>query len=104
MVAQLYPPSLGSLFVSFCDSQGYDGGILTCLHTGRIYVISWLIDTFLGSGRETNNETTSAVRQKILISKNIRSLLGNGSATITHATIEVPSETGFSTMVRTEEL
>jgi hypothetical protein len=33
-VAQLYPRALGSLFVSSYDSQGYDGGILTRLHTG----------------------------------------------------------------------
>jgi hypothetical protein len=33
-VAQLYPWSLGSLYVVSYDSQGYGGGILTCLHTG----------------------------------------------------------------------
>jgi hypothetical protein len=36
------------------------------------------INPFLGSDRETNNETTFAVRQHILISKNRQSLLGNG--------------------------
>jgi hypothetical protein len=34
--AQLYPQALGSLFVTFYDSQGYDGGILSRLHTGKI--------------------------------------------------------------------
>jgi hypothetical protein len=33
-VAQLYPRALGSLFVSSYDSQGYERGILTRLHTG----------------------------------------------------------------------
>jgi hypothetical protein len=32
-VAQLYPQAPGSLFVAFCDSQGYGGSILTRLHT-----------------------------------------------------------------------
>jgi hypothetical protein len=31
---QLYPQTLGSLFVAFYDLQGYGGGILTCLHMG----------------------------------------------------------------------
>jgi restriction endonuclease Mrr len=34
-VAQLYPQALGSLFVASYDSQGYGGGILTRLHTGK---------------------------------------------------------------------
>jgi hypothetical protein len=33
-VAQLYPQALGSLFVTSYGSQGYNGGILTRLHTG----------------------------------------------------------------------
>jgi hypothetical protein len=33
-VAQLYPQSLGSLFVASCDSQDYGGGIRPHLHTG----------------------------------------------------------------------
>jgi hypothetical protein len=32
--AQLYPQTLGSLSVAFYDSQGYNGGIRTRLHTG----------------------------------------------------------------------
>jgi hypothetical protein len=32
-VAQLYPQAPDSHFVAFYDSQGYDGGILTRLHT-----------------------------------------------------------------------
>jgi hypothetical protein len=31
----LYPQALGFLFVTFYDSQGHGGGILTCLHTGK---------------------------------------------------------------------
>jgi hypothetical protein len=35
-VAQLYPQALGYLFLSTSyDSQGYSGGILTCLHMGK---------------------------------------------------------------------
>jgi hypothetical protein len=33
-VAQLYPQALGSPFVASYDSQGYGGGVRTCLHTG----------------------------------------------------------------------
>jgi hypothetical protein len=33
-VAQLYPQAPGSLFISFYDSQGYGGDIITRLHTG----------------------------------------------------------------------
>jgi hypothetical protein len=33
-VAQLYPQALGSLFIASYDSQGYGGGIWSCLHTG----------------------------------------------------------------------
>jgi hypothetical protein len=33
-VAQLHTQVLGSLFVASYDSQGYGGGIRTCLHTG----------------------------------------------------------------------
>jgi hypothetical protein len=32
-VARLYSQALGSLFVAFYNSQGYGGGIRTCLHT-----------------------------------------------------------------------
>jgi hypothetical protein len=35
-VAQVYLQAPGSLFVAFCDPQGYDGGILTRLHTGEL--------------------------------------------------------------------
>jgi hypothetical protein len=33
-VAQLYPQALGYLFVASYDSQGYGGGIRTCLYAG----------------------------------------------------------------------
>jgi hypothetical protein len=32
-VVQLYSQAPGSLFIVFYDSQGYGGGIVTCLHT-----------------------------------------------------------------------
>jgi hypothetical protein len=35
-VAHLYPQAPASFFVAFYDSQGYGGGILTHLHTGRL--------------------------------------------------------------------
>jgi hypothetical protein len=33
-VTRLYPQALGSLFVASYDSQGYGGGIRTCIHAG----------------------------------------------------------------------
>jgi hypothetical protein len=35
-VAELYSQAWGSLSIAFYDSQGYDGSILTLLHTGNI--------------------------------------------------------------------
>jgi hypothetical protein len=35
-VVQLYPQALGSLFVAFCDSQVYGGGIRTRLQAGKL--------------------------------------------------------------------
>jgi hypothetical protein len=35
-VAQLYPQTLGSLFVASYDSQGYGGDIRTRLHTAIV--------------------------------------------------------------------
>jgi hypothetical protein len=37
-VAQLYPQTLGSLVFAFYVSRGYGGGILTRLHTRRLFV------------------------------------------------------------------
>jgi hypothetical protein len=45
-VAQLYPPALGSLFVTFYDLQGYGGGIRSRLHMGSNQVLI-LNDIFL---------------------------------------------------------
>jgi hypothetical protein len=33
-MAQFYPQALGSLFIASYDTQGYGGGIRTCLHAG----------------------------------------------------------------------
>jgi hypothetical protein len=41
-VAQLYPKAPCSLFVAFYESQGYGGGIVTRLHTGRYMSIPWI--------------------------------------------------------------
>jgi hypothetical protein len=38
-VAQLYPRSLGSLFIASYDSQGYGGEILTLLHVSNNMII-----------------------------------------------------------------
>jgi hypothetical protein len=38
-VVQSYPQAPGPLFAAFCDSQGYGGGIITRLHTEKIYII-----------------------------------------------------------------
>jgi hypothetical protein len=35
-VDQFYPEAQGSLFVASYDSQGYDGGIRTHIHTGKM--------------------------------------------------------------------
>jgi hypothetical protein len=37
-MAQFYTQPLGSVFVLFYDSQGYGGGIRTCLHMGYLKV------------------------------------------------------------------
>jgi hypothetical protein len=42
-VAQLYPQASGSLFGAYYDSQGYGGGILTCLHTELLGLIPWVL-------------------------------------------------------------
>jgi hypothetical protein len=49
-VVQLYPQALGSLFVASYHSQGYGGGIRTCLHTrlGRISCIQGFIKSVNG--------------------------------------------------------
>jgi hypothetical protein len=44
-VAQLNPQVLDSLFVSFCDSQGYGGGIRTSLHAGNWLSLTVLLIT-----------------------------------------------------------
>jgi hypothetical protein len=44
MVAQLYPQAPDFLFVVFCDSQGYCGGILTA-STQDIHNIACVLDT-----------------------------------------------------------
>jgi hypothetical protein len=38
-VVQLYPQTLGSLFVTSYDSQGYGGGIRTCLHLRSLLLL-----------------------------------------------------------------
>jgi hypothetical protein len=40
-VGQLYPQALGYVFVT-CDSQGYGGGILTCLHMRPLCFSSYI--------------------------------------------------------------
>jgi hypothetical protein len=42
-VAQLYPQTLGSVFVASYDSQGYGGGIRTHFHTGLPIILSLLV-------------------------------------------------------------
>jgi hypothetical protein len=41
-VAQLYPRALGSRFFASYDSQGYSGGILNRLQTGRLNVFIYI--------------------------------------------------------------
>jgi hypothetical protein len=41
-VAQLYHQALGSFFVASYDSQGYGGGIRTCLHAGSLLFFFWM--------------------------------------------------------------
>jgi hypothetical protein len=54
-VAQLYPQTLGSLFVASCNSQGYGGGIRTRLHTG---VKDRRVDGSRKSGTDLPSSTT----------------------------------------------
>jgi hypothetical protein len=77
LVAQLYPQALGSLFVASYGSQGCDGGILTCLHTGleplessklsealhemESGYLSWYSD-WLRAGRPDSTTSRSALR------------------------------------------
>jgi hypothetical protein len=37
-VTQLHPQAPDSIFVAFYNSQGYGGGIITHLHTGKKWV------------------------------------------------------------------
>jgi hypothetical protein len=66
--------------------------------------------SFKGKGRQTDNGTTSVTRQQILNKQKLtaaaRERLGKHvpAATDTHATIDVPFETGFSSVVRAEDL
>jgi hypothetical protein len=46
-VAKIYPEAPGYLFVTFYSSQGYGGGILTCLHMGDPrYNVTFFCTTF----------------------------------------------------------
>jgi hypothetical protein len=46
-VAHLYPQAQGSLFVTFYDSQGCSGGILTLLHMGQYYELYEKLNSFI---------------------------------------------------------
>jgi hypothetical protein len=62
-VAQLYLQAPGSLFLAFCHSQGYGGGILTRLHTAYTRMNVPLIQSHVpsnpASSHHTNNTHTS---------------------------------------------
>jgi hypothetical protein len=59
-VVQLYPQAPAPLYVSFCDSLGYGGGIVTRLHEGKIshnslkYYFKHSYETFLSTLRIRN--------------------------------------------------
>jgi hypothetical protein len=69
-VAQLCPQALGSLFVPFYDSQGYGGGILTRLHTGKfgkyvpIFMRKPVVSTLFPGGRFLSAELRGVTTQK----------------------------------------
>jgi hypothetical protein len=66
--------------------------------------------SFLGNVRQTDNRTTSVTRQQIfnkqILTAAAPERLGKHvpAATDMHAAIEVPFETGFSSVVRAEDL
>jgi hypothetical protein len=66
-------------------------------------MLLWCIDPFMGSDSETNNETTFAARQHILISGSKRPLLGNSSVNMFQRQ-GIRMETGFTTVVPAEGL
>jgi hypothetical protein len=70
--AQLYPQTLGSLFVASYDSQSYGGGILTCLHTGHsdnIVYSDRLPNTSRRTKERTFRVTSKRHRRRPLIGK-----------------------------------
>jgi hypothetical protein len=56
-MTQLYFQALGSLFVAFCDLQGYGGGIRTRLHAGRLPNPHWFSLYSLGTDRIENTSS-----------------------------------------------
>jgi hypothetical protein len=60
-VAQLYPQTLGSLFVASYDSQGYGGGIRRRLHAGWWYVDPQSLLLYDTDGIENEVSSSSVV-------------------------------------------
>jgi hypothetical protein len=57
-MAQLYPWTLGSLFVTSYDSQGYSGGIRTCLHVGIPHrTVDYLLCRFYNPSSQNTQRT-----------------------------------------------
>jgi hypothetical protein len=59
-VTQLYPQTLGSLFAASYDSQGYGGGIRTCLHAGNEHSSASMLPSSLGADRKGNTAYDSS--------------------------------------------
>jgi hypothetical protein len=94
-VAQLYPQALGSLFVTFHNSQGYGGGILTCLHTLYPEVINMrealsksLKEAFLPS--DSQGEDGNLLRSNIAQNPRDRQLSREGIPGRLHRTWQQP--------------
>jgi hypothetical protein len=74
-VAQLYPQALRFLSVAFYDSQGYDGGILSRLHTGAVFFIRSVAWYSLGADNIENtasNGTSIAACVRLLSNGSVR--------------------------------
>jgi hypothetical protein len=59
-VSQLYPQASGSIFIAFCDSQGYGGGILTHIRDTKLGYYFYIPRSELKDTIGTSIFTTSA--------------------------------------------
>jgi hypothetical protein len=72
-VAQIYPRALGSLSPAPYDSQGYGGGILSHLHTGKLWWITVgpAYITLRGTKLKSSLKSKLSTSNKLLVYKTI---------------------------------